>query len=386
MTPESSEKKPRRPNGTGRIYPRGAEGVLWIAFHKNGKRYFENTHTTKLSRAQAILKARLAEVENGSFNPQQSKVRVGELMDSVFTRYQVDRLKSIDDAKARWELHLKPEFEFYLAANVTSDALERYVQKRLGQKAKPATINRELALLKRGFSLGMQATPPKVRFMPHFPHLKENNVRVGFVTETEADKISAECSKVGLWAVALFTTLFEFGFRVSEALNLRVRQLDFLSRSINLNPGETKNGCGRTAIMTSRVYELLKASVIGKGQDEYVFTRENGNRVADFRGTWEKVITAAELPGLLVHDLRRSAIKRMIQRGIPQTTAMKIAGQKTESVFRRYAIVSEQDLRDAARRLEQPPINTPVEHKHETMETFRRQIANFPETNHGFPS
>jgi integrase len=174
---------------------------------------------------------------------------------------------------------------------------------------------------------------------------------------TEADKIITECSKVGLWAVALVTTLFEFGFRVGEAVNLRVRQVELVSRSIGLNPGETKSGKGRTAIMTTRVYELLKACVMGKQPDDYVFTRD-GKRVSDFRVTWTKVTVAAGFPDLLVHDLRRSALKRMIRRGIPQTTAMKISGHRTESVFRRYAIVGEEDLRDAARKLEPERIDT----------------------------
>ena len=380
MTAENTEKKARRPNGTGSIYPRGRDGILWIRFYKNGKRYFENTHTTKLQRAQAILKTRLAQVETGTFDPQQAKIRVDELMQAALRRYEIDGLKSTAEAKGRWEVHLKPEFERVLAANVTSDMLERYVELRLTEEAKPATINRELALLKRAFSLGMQSTPPKIRFMPHFPHLKEDNVRVGFITEQQADKISVECSKVGLWAVALFTTLFEFGFRVAEALNLRVSQLDFLNRSIDLNPGETKNGHGRTAIMTSRVFELLKAGCIGKGPDDYVFTRGDNKPVLDFRGTWDKVTAAAGLSDVLVHDLRRSAVKRMIQRGIPQTTAMKISGHRTEAVFRRYAIVSEQDLRDAARRLEQKPIQqAPAQDNHETMGTTWGQIATIPE-------
>jgi integrase len=185
---------------------------------------------------------------------------------------------------------------------------------------------------------------------------------------------------VGLWAVALFTILFEFGFRVGEALKLRVRQLDFLNRSIDLNPGETKNGHGRTAIMTSRVFELLKACCIGKEPEDWVFTRGARRPVLDFRGTWDKVTTAAGLSEVLVHDLRRSAVKRMIQRGIPQTTAMKISGHRTEAVFRRYAIVSEQDLRDAARRLEQKPVElAPAQVKHETMGTTWAQMPVVPE-------
>lgn len=278
-------------------------------------------------------------------------------METVLRDYEINLRKSVDDAKARWKLHLKPQFEYLLASNLTSDMLNKYVEKRLNDGAEPATINRELALLKRAFSLGMQSTPPKVRFMPHFPHLKENNIRTGFVTDAQAEKIGTECAKIGLWMWALFWTLFEFGFRVGEALNLKVSQIDLVNRSIDLNPGETKSGKGRTAIMTSRVFELIKACVMGKQPQDRVFMR-GSKSVRDFRESWVKVTSTAGVPGLKVHDLRRSAIRRMLQRGISQTTAMAISGHRTESVFRRYAIVAEQDLRGAAAKLEKPSLDT----------------------------
>jgi len=58
------------------------------------------------------------------------------------------------------------------------------------------------------------------------------------------------------------------------------------------------------------------------------------------------------LPGLLLHDFRRSAVRNMIRRGVPQKTAREISGHKTDAVFSRYNIVSEADIRDAARKIE----------------------------------
>ena len=149
---------------------------------------------------------------------------------------------------------------------------------------------------------------------------------------------------------ALFAVLFDCGFRIGEALNLHVGQIDLTARTIRLNPGETKSGRGREAPMTSATFELIRACCAGKARQEFVFTRGDGSRVLNFRKTWTHITKAAGMPDLLVHDIRRSAVRRMIARGISQHVAMAISGHRTIHVFQRYAIISHDDLRDAARK------------------------------------
>jgi hypothetical protein len=64
------------------------------------------------------------------------------------------------------------------------------------------------------------------------------------------------------------------------------------------------------------------------------------------------MLNAPGLPGLLLHDFRRSAVRLMIRRGILERVAIRISGDKTRSVFERYKIISQTDFRDAVRKIE----------------------------------
>jgi integrase len=134
---------------------------------------------------------------------------------------------------------------------------------------------------------------------------------------------------------------------------MRCGQVDLLNNSVSLYSGETKNGEGRTVVLTEDCRVLLTELRRGKQPEDFLFTRANGEPVREFRGAWEALIEAAKLPALLFHDLRRSAVRNMIRRGVPQKTARQISGHKTDSVFSRYNIVSEADIADAARKIEE---------------------------------
>lgn len=82
-----------------------------------------------------------------------------------------------------------------------------------------------------------------------------------------------------------------------------------------------------------------------------MFTRGD-KPIRDFRRSWENLCAAAGVPGLLFHDLRRTAARNLRAAGVPQEIIMRIAGWKTSGVFRRYAIVDKADVREALQRLE----------------------------------
>ncbi len=101
----------------------------------------------------------------------------------------------------------------------------------------------------------------------------------------------------------------------------------------------------RTQAERTRAIERASGSII-----PWVFHRA-GRRIQYFRRTWIRGCRLAGLPNRLPHDFRRTAVRNLERAGVPRSVAMKLTGHKTESIYRGYAIVAEQDLKDGVAKL-----------------------------------
>ncbi len=339
-----------RTRGSGSIFKQRGSRIWWVKYYRSGQPYRESTRTTDRGKAKRFLSKRLAEIATGTFNGLEvERVTITELADGFLRDYKVNGRRSLADVEARWRLHLQPFFASMRAAGVTSDLIARYVDERQKGGAAGSTINRELAALKRMYRLGLASTPPKVYRVPTFPHLAEDNVRTGFLEDGQYRKL-VEGSD--LWFRAMVEVGRTYGWRISELRDMKVMQVNLLTRTIRLEPGSTKNGEGREVTMTKAVYELLAGCLRGKCADDYVFTRVDGKRVKDFREQWRNACGTAGVPNLLFHDLRRTAARNLRRAGVAEGVIMKIGGWRTRSVFERYAIVAQSDIKDAMLKLE----------------------------------
>ncbi len=339
--------------GEGRVYKRG--GVWWADYTVHGHRIRTSTEKTTEGEATKWLRQRVIEAASGVTAPDADKVTLAELVQSYLT----DSADKPTSAwyKAKWDNHLEPFFGNVKARLLTTDMMRKYVAKRRkerdGKHGMPptnGTINRELAVISGALHLAKKEG--KVRMIPWIPRLREDNVRKGFLKDDEYYRLADECAKVGLWLRAIFEVAFAYGWRRGEILGLKVQQVDLMHRTIRLEPGTTKTGEGRTVVMTNAVHSLLSACCEGKQPNDAVFTREDDKPVLNFAKAWKNVTAKSGVPDLLFHDLRRSGVRNMVRRGIPERVAMSISGHRTRAIFDRYNIVSEDDLRDAAAKME----------------------------------
>jgi integrase len=234
---------------------------------------------------------------------------------------------------------------------------------RIEAEKSPATINRETQLLGQALRLAHQRG--KIGAVPHVRQLPERNTRQGFFERGDFEAVVAALPD-HLKDIARFG--YQTGWRKGEIISLTWPDVDRDGGVIRLRPEASKNGQPRLVPFDRELAALIdrrwQARLLEDGAEvrvtDLVFHRE-GEPIVDFRKAWTSACVAAGLyhvvkqedgseqrvPEKLFHDLRRTAARNMVRAGVPERVAMEITGHRTRSMFDRYNIVSEDDLRSA---------------------------------------
>src|SRR5262245_36231600 len=357
---QSRAERRRRLRGMGRHFKRGR--LWWIAYYYRGEEKREPTGSERESDAKNLLKKRLGEIGRGRFiGPKEERVAFEDMAADLLRDYETNAKKSLRSAKLSVH-HLREYFGLDRALDIRTDKARSYMSKRQQEGASNASINRELAALKRMFSLAVQAGNLSAK--PYIPTLEENNARQGFL---DHGGFLALRDALPDYLKDPVTFLYLSGWRVSEMRALEWRDVDLSGRVVRLRPEISKNKDGRLLPLKGELLQVIERAKEGRRPDCFYVFHLDGQPVGDFRRAWKTACKAAGLNGIIVHDLRRTAVRNMVRAGIPERVAMSLSGHKTRSIFDRYNIVSEADLAQATERLqahleEQPkaPVVVPI--------------------------
>jgi integrase len=220
----------------GCIYQQGR--IWWIKYYRGEKPFYESTRSDKKEIAKKLLKRREGEIAKGEIpGIYFDKVFFDELAADYLTDYRVNSKKTLDDAQHNVE-RLKKSFGGIRAPEITTARIKEFIEDRMKDGVANATINRELAALKRMLNLAAQSTPPKVAQVPYIPILEEKNVRKGFF---EHEEFLALREALPDYLKPVVTFAYHTGWRREEILGLTWDRVDLKAGTVHLAPGMTKN-------------------------------------------------------------------------------------------------------------------------------------------------
>jgi len=350
----------KRKDGT--IYE---DPIWWAVFYLNGRLVRRSTKTEK----KGVARRQLQHWEGNprEADPRYDRTTIEELAADFLNDYRTNGRKSLEQAEDRVNRLLKT-FGGRKIVTINTPEIRQYVADRQAEGYANATINRDMAALKRMFSLGTQAE--KIIQAPYIPRLDERNVRQGFLGDIEHLSVTSHLPFV---LSVMADTAFQFGWRKEELMKLQWTQVDLGAGLIRLEPGTTKNLEGGEVPLTvdllvkfKKLWEETRALEVKTGAKiPWVFHRK-GKPVRSYYKAWKNACKKAGVGPRYFHDYRRTAVRNMEMVAVPRSVAMKITGHKTESVYRRYAIVDLAQLREATRRMElRTEAGWPVAAQHE---------------------
>jgi site-specific recombinase XerD len=346
--------------GNGRVYRpvrRGKRLAVWrLDYSVHGVRYRETTGTTSKREAFAQLRAKLTARQAGKLIGRPERVTLADLHALVTRQYALDGRRSADrvaNAFANVERLLTATTR---APEITAALLDDYAAQRLAEGAARATVNLELAAVRRGFRLAIEKG--QLAAMPVIKLPRVQNARSGFLSDGDFAALLLELpADVRDLVVFLRAT----GWRRDEGRLLLWAAVDQAAATIRLEQARSKSGqprCfpyGGSATLAALLDERWE-----RRDGLYVFHR-GGQPLGRgaLRSAWRRATTRAGLAGRLLHDLRRDAARAFRSAGVSEGEIMKLCGWETRSMFDRYNVISEADLAAAVAKRDGTPAAHP---------------------------
>ncbi len=357
----------KRSQGEGSLLRRKGCKLWYCQYYKDGRQIRVSSGTSVKQEALGVLRRLMGDRDRGLAPiADLKKISYADLRQALLDDYTARGNKSLEVRADGTEtiVGLKQLDEFFgfsshsfgISANrITTDAAREFVRKRTAEGVGPAMVNRSLQCLRRMLNIARE--DGRIQVVPKIRLLKEPPARKGFL---EVTKFGELVEQLPSHLRPLIHFLYWCGVRLGEALQIEWPQVDLEARLIRLEDDQTKTGDARIVPMPSVLAMLLNGIEPRVGK---VFSDTN------LRTEWARACTAVGLGktevvkpedgypwtrynGLIVHDLRRSAIRNLVNAGVPERVAMRISGHKTRAVFDRYHIVSTEDVTAAMRRVE----------------------------------
>jgi len=301
-------------------------------------------------------------------------VTCGELLTQYIAHLKAQKKPAAYVIERCVEANIRPFFGSKKVARLETKDFERYRETRT-EVVSNATVDHDFTYLKSALLLEYKKTPSRVAKVPHIPKSGEDNVRQGFLEFNGYEKVLAQ---LPLSLKSAFVVAYHIGNRKGALLEVKWPQVDFRNRVIRFIRMQNRKPVPAAAPIYGDMEEWLRRQKEFRDEHfpacEFVFfwypvdceidptfkkghggrRSEPGSPLKSFDQSWRTAVANAGFPNLLFHDLRRSAVRNMVEKvGMSEKRAMEISGHKTRSCFERYHIVSLADIQESGQRMDE---------------------------------
>jgi integrase len=312
----------------------------------DGKRHRASTKTGDRNLAQKILdsvRGKIAEEKWLGKLPGES-IKFRQLMEKYLAEH-ASKLASARDF-AGYAKNLNAFFGDCTLTQVTPRLISEYKAKRRKDGVKPATVNRELAALKKSFNLALKewqwvSENPVMRVSME----RENNKRDRWLRDDEEARLLEACPE---WLRELVIFALNTGMRLSEILRLMWKDVDLGRKTLTVM--KSKNTAKRTIPLNGTVCRMLRIKSLGEPKEsEFVFPSKARTMLSKYNvgRAFRKAVKRAKVEDFKFHDLRHTFGTRLVQNGKDIYKVQVLLGHKTAAMTQRYAHHYPESLRDA---------------------------------------
>jgi integrase len=361
--------RPRKYDGA--VYPRKETKALWIKYRdQTGHIIRESANTEDWQEAQKRLRERLQARDERVLEI----VRKGEqLVFGEWTGFFLEnhskppiRAPKTHEANGRAVLHLKKVFGQMKLAEVTPDAIEIYLRRRLQQrvrvktkvgfverdKLKPSTVHQELRVLRRILSVAVRKKllPSNPCAGVEFPVKVKGLFRPHYMTWSEQQQIEFRAPQYLKNVIRIIT---ESGLRVyKELLRMKKEQVDLDNALVWIPDSKTVNGIAEVPL-TQLASDAFRNQIGLAGKSEWLFPSDQNaeGHQKTLKTVWHATLRRAGVRYFRIYDLRSTYATRLSDGGVSDEWVTQLLRQGDAKVFKKYSQMKLQMKREAHAKL-----------------------------------
>lgn len=328
----------------GGVYKRG--GVWWLRYSAGGRQVRETADTSRKEQAEALLRERLQAVWEGRHFPGKRRAKaqhmtVAKLRDDWLAERASK--KSIGMDKTRLRRAVEHFGAGRLVVTITAEDVSAWRAELAKDKLSVATINRHLASLRGAINLAVDRGHLASSPMRGVRLEKESNERDRLCSRAEYERLR-DAAEGDLRAIIVMG--YWLGMRLGEISGLAWNRVDLERGTLRLRASATKEGAAKPLPLPTEAVKELKA--LPRNISGRVFR----HTVQTYSRKFAELCGELKIEELRFHDLRHTAVTRMLEAGVDLRTIQAFTGHKTLLMVKRYAKVTETRMRDAMSAIE----------------------------------